>query len=194
MLDLLVFFAWPVANIVGEGLRGEGRWELSGVGEVLGDPELRQVAWFTLWQAAVSTLATLAVALPAAHVLARYEFRGRRIVQALATVPFVLPTVVVGAAFLALRGTVTAIVIAHVFFNHAVVVRVVGGLWEGLDPRTEEAARVLGASRLRAFGALNRASSLDALVRILVGLRKPPAELVQAREEFATACRRHSRM
>ena len=101
---LLVFFAWPVANIGGEGLRGQGHGELSGVAEVLGDPELRQVAWFTLWQAAVSTLATLAVALPAAHVLARYEFRGRRIVQALATVPFVLPTVVVGAAFLALRA------------------------------------------------------------------------------------------
>ena len=44
------------------------------------------------------------VALPCAQVLARYEFRGRRIVQALVVVPFVLPTVVVGAAFLALLG------------------------------------------------------------------------------------------
>ena len=162
---LLAFFAWPVANIIGEGLRGDGHWDLSGVGEVLGDPALRHVAWFTLWQAAASTLATLLVALPAAQVLARYEFRGRRLVQALATVPFVLPTVVVGAAFLALLGdhgplgvdlhdTVLAIVLAHVFFNHAVVVRTVGGLWEGLDPHTEEAARVLGASRLAAFRAV----------------------------------------
>ena len=77
------FFAWPVANIVGEGLRGDGGWDLSGVGDVLGDADLRQVAWFTLWQAAASTALTLAVALPAAHVLARYEFRGRRVVQAL---------------------------------------------------------------------------------------------------------------
>ena len=43
--------SWPVANIVGEGLRGDQGWDLRGVGEVLGDPELRQVAWFTLWQA-----------------------------------------------------------------------------------------------------------------------------------------------
>ena len=176
---LLVFFAWPVANIVGEGLRGDGRWDLSGVGQVLGDPDLRQVAWFTLWQAAVSTVATLVVALPAAHVLARYEFRGRRTVQALATVPFVLPTVVVGAAFLALlgersplgvdgRGTVTAIVAAHVFFNHAVVVRTVGGLWEGLDPRTEEVARVLGASRFRAFRAVTLPALRPAIVSAAV--------------------------
>jgi thiamine transport system permease protein len=164
---LAAFFLWPVANIVGEGLRGEGSWDLSGVGEVLGDPELRQVAWFTLWQAAASTVLTLALGLPCAQVLARYEFPGRRLVQALVVVPFVLPTVVVGAAFVALlgprspiglhlQGSASAIVLAHAFFNLAVVVRTVGGLWEGLDPRTEEAARTLGASRWRAFNAVTR--------------------------------------
>lgn len=82
------------------------------------------------------------------------------------TVPFVLPTVVVGTAFLALLGrggfldglwgvrldtTVWAILLAHVFFNYAVVVRTVGGLWSQLDPRQEEAARVLGAGRFAAW-------------------------------------------
>jgi len=162
MAFLAVFFAWPVANIVGEGLRSDGAWDRSGVSAVLGDPALRQVAWFTLWQAAASTVLTLLVALPAAHVLARFEFPGRRVLQALVVVPFVLPSVVVGAAFvtlvgprspigLNLQGSAWGILVAHAFFNHAVVVRTVGGLWEGLDPRTEEAARVLGASRLQAF-------------------------------------------
>lgn len=158
---LTLFFVWPVANIIGEGLRGDGRWDLTGVGAVLGDPALRRVAWFTLWQAAASTGLTLLTALPAAHVLATYEFRGRRLVQALVAVPFVLPTVVVAAAFLALLGpngplgvdlarSVWAILLAHAFFNHAVVVRTVGAVWERLDPRMEDAARVLGASRWRA--------------------------------------------
>ena len=162
---LLLFFAWPVANLVAEGLRGDGGWDLGGVGDVLGDADLRSVAWFTLWQAAASTALTLVVALPAAHVLARYEFPGRRLVQAVVMVPFVLPTVVVGAAFVALlgptspigvdlRGTVWAILLAHAFFNHAVVVRTVGGLWELLDPRTEEAARALGASPWAAVRAV----------------------------------------
>jgi thiamine transport system permease protein len=38
-----------------------------------------------------------------------------------------------------------------VFFNYSVVVRVVGELWSHLDPRDEDAARVLGAGRWRAF-------------------------------------------
>jgi thiamine transport system permease protein len=46
---------------------------------------------------------------------------------------------------------VTAILIAHVFFNLSVVVRLVGDTWERLDPRVEEAARLLGASPLRTF-------------------------------------------
>lgn len=159
---LALFFAWPVANIIGEGLRTDAGWDLTGVREVMGDPGLRGVVWFTVWQAAASTVLTLIVALPAAHALATYEFRGRRLVQALITVPFVLPTVVVGAAFLALLGpngplgldldgSVWAILLAHAFFNHAVVVRTVGSLWSQLDGRTVDAARVLGASRGRAW-------------------------------------------
>ncbi|MEX2292191.1 MAG: iron ABC transporter permease [Acidimicrobiales bacterium] len=178
-----LLFVWPVLNIVGEGLRGDGRWDLSGVSAVVGDRDLRRVAWFTLWQATASTAITLLVALPAAHVLATHEFRGRRTVQALITVPFVLPTVVVAAAFLALLGprgplgvdladSVWAILIAHVFFNHAVVVRTVGGVWEGLDPRVEDAARVLGASRWRAirevtFPALRPAIASAAVITFL---------------------------
>jgi thiamine transport system permease protein len=96
-------------------------------------------------------------------VIARFAFRGRALLRSLLLVPFVLPTVVAAAAFGALLGPggplhglglvpgVGAILIAHVFFNVAVVARVVGGLWANLDPSREEAARVLGASRWRAF-------------------------------------------
>src|SRR5690606_19638773 len=83
--------------------------------------------------------------------------------RAFVLIPFVLPTVVVAMAFLAVlrpggplsflhwqRG-VGPMLAAHVFFNVAVVVRIVGGFWANLDPRREDAARVLGASRFAAF-------------------------------------------
>jgi thiamine transport system permease protein len=161
-----VFFAWPVAAIMGRGLLSGGGVDLSSVGDVLGDPSLRSVAWFTLWQATVSTLVTLAVGLPGAYVLSRYRFRGRSLLRALVTVPFVLPTVVVGAAFAALgvTGSFTAILLAHTFFNYAVVVRTVGGLWAHLDPRPEEAARVLGAGRLRTFWSVTLPALRSAIV------------------------------
>ncbi|TDC22737.1 iron ABC transporter permease [Streptomyces sp. 8K308] len=161
-----LFFAYPVAAIVERGLRPDGAWRLGVVGEVLTDPDLAGVVWFTCWQAAASTALTLALALPGAYVFARLDFPGKRLLHAVVAVPFVLPTVVTGAAFLALLGrgglldelwgvrldsTAWAILLAHVFFNYAVVVRTVGGLWAQLDPRQEEAARVLGAGRFAAW-------------------------------------------
>ncbi len=160
------FFAYPVAAIVARGLKVDGAWRLGRIGEVLGQSDVRQVLWFTTWQAVASTALTLLIALPGAYAFARLDFPGKQVLRAVVTVPFVLPTVVVGTAFLALVGrgglldelwgvrldtTVWAILLAHVFFNYAVVVRTVGGLWSQLDPRQEEAARMLGASRLKAW-------------------------------------------
>lgn len=170
-----VFFAYPVSAIVGRGLHADGAWQFDRFGEVLGRPDILSVLWFTTWQALASTALTLLIALPGAYAFARLDFPGKRLLRAVVTVPFVLPTVVVGTAFLALLGrgglldelwgvrldtTVWAILLAHVFFNYAVVVRTVGGLWSQLDPRQEEAARVLGAGRFAAW----RRVTLPALV------------------------------
>ncbi|MFI0241276.1 ABC transporter permease [Streptomyces sp. NPDC016845] len=161
-----VFFAYPVVAIVRRGLLVGGAWQFGRIGDVLREPDIRHVLWFTVWQALASTALTLLIALPGAYVFARLDFPGKQVLRAIVTVPFVLPTVVVGTAFLALVGrgglldelwgvrldtTVWAILVAHVFFNYAVVVRTVGGLWAQLDPRQEEAARMLGASRFAAW-------------------------------------------
>ena len=151
-----VFFAYPVLTVVGDGLRG--------LGDVLGRSAIRGVLWFTVWQAMASTALTLAVGIPAAAALARLKPRTRRVARAVITVPFVLPTVVVAGAFeavfdrfglddgaLALHHTVWAILLAHVFFNYAVVVRTVGSWWAGLDGRNADAAALLGATPVRAF-------------------------------------------
>ena len=160
---MVLFFAWPIAGVISRGLGGTNPAAV--LGDVLGSASNRSVIWFTLWQAAVSTVLTVAVALPAAGAMARLRFRGQRLVRALATVPFVLPTVVVAAAFeglfdrfglagggaVSLRHTVWAILMAHVFFNYAVVLRTVGAHWAALDARVEDQARVLGASRPEVF-------------------------------------------
>ncbi|MEO6467591.1 MAG: iron ABC transporter permease [Acidimicrobiia bacterium] len=148
-----VFFLWPVVAILGRGFTVRGSLDVSPIGDVLGDASLRHVVWFTIEQAAISTLATLAIAVPATAVLSRYRFRGRALLVALLTMPFVLPTVVVATAFrsLGIHGSLGAIVIAHAFFNVAVVVRIVGSSWRGLSRSEEDAARVLGASPWRTF-------------------------------------------
>ncbi|MCX6018653.1 MAG: iron ABC transporter permease [Chloroflexi bacterium] len=117
---------------------------------------LRVLGW-SLYQATLSTALTLLVGLPAAWAFARFRFAAQPLWRALATAPFVLPTVVVAAAFIALLGpaligTLGAILLAHVFYNVSVVIRVVGAWWSSVDPQIEEAALVDGAdawARLR---------------------------------------------
>ncbi|PFG34421.1 ABC transporter permease [Sanguibacter antarcticus] len=160
---LAVFFAWPVLALVGRGFVTDGAVDLSGFAEVFSTPRTWRLVGLTLGQAVVGTLLSVGLGVPGAYVLYRCTFRGQGAVRALVTVPFVLPTVVVGVAFRALLtesgplgfldidGTFAAIVAALVFFNYSVVVRTVGGLWEHLDPRAEQAARALGASPARAL-------------------------------------------
>ncbi len=169
LLFRLVFFFFPLANIFRLTLSLESLRNLVNLTFIL------DIVWFTFWQAALSTLITLLVGLPAAYLFSHYEFPGRKTLRALTTVPFVLPTVVVATAFSALLGPqapinniltsifgldqapirlgqgLTMILLAHIYFNIAVVIRLVGGYWANLNPKMNEAARVLGASPRKAF-------------------------------------------
>ena len=84
---LAIFFAWPVIEIIGRGLAPDGTLDLAPLGEVLTDPALRHVFWFTVWQAVLSTALTLVLAMPGAFVLSRYRFRGRAVARALVDRP-----------------------------------------------------------------------------------------------------------
>ena len=178
LLLLALFFFYPLFKIFGLSLAPQGRLDLSPFLTLFSDPYYARVLAFTTGQALLSTVLTLLAGLPAAYVFAHYEFRGKSVLRALTTIPFVLPTMVVAAAFGALLGpngylnqalmaalgldaplihlqhTLALVLIAHVFYNAAIVVRLVGGFWANLDPRIEEAARVLGAGRWRTLGEI----------------------------------------
>ena len=170
-----IFYFFPLSSIIKVSFESQGTDLLTPVIEALKSQSIRQVLWFTIWQAALSTLLTLAIGLPGAYLFARYEFRGKSLIQALSVVPFVIPTVVVAAAFYALLGprgwvnlaamrlfgleaapihftnTIYAILLAHIFYNTTIVLRMVGDFWSHIDPRLNQAARILGANRMTAF-------------------------------------------
>lgn len=160
---LLVFFAWPVASLVGRGFFDDSGFNLSGVSDVLAAPRTWRIVGQTVTQAVVATVVALLLGLPGAYLLYRTRFPGRRLLRALVTIPFVLPAVVVGVAFRSLldpagplgflgwNAGFLALVASLVFFNYSVVVRTVGVLWARLDSRIVQAARSLGASPARAW-------------------------------------------
>lgn len=104
-----------------------------------------------------------------AWTLVRYEFPGRRVVDALVDVPFALPTAVAGltlANLFAANGwlgrylthfgivavyTPLGVVIALTFVGLPFVVRTLQPVLEHLEPELEEAAATLGAGRGRTF-------------------------------------------
>ena len=146
---LLVALIVPLVVLVARTWSGNGL-------RVLSDASTWQITSLAIIQAALSTALSLLIGLPLASVVSRYAFRGRAFAQALLTVPFVMPTVVVAMAFRALLGSslpqgFAIVVLAHAYVNLAVVVRIVGSQWAQHDGRYLHAARSLGASRLTAF-------------------------------------------
>ncbi|SFS06648.1 thiamine transport system permease protein [Halomicrobium zhouii] len=127
---------------------------------------------FTAYQAALSTVASVALGLPGAYLLSRYEFPGRRTIRSLTILPFVLPGIMVAVGFLAMFGrnglfndllavvglgpvealfTLEIVIVAHAFYNAPLVTRLVTTAWESVDRRQVETARSMGATPFRAF-------------------------------------------
>jgi thiamine transport system permease protein len=167
LLFLALFFFYPLLSIFALSFTPGGMVDLSALRKLISSSYYVDTLWFTVWQATVSTLLTVALALPGAYVFARYQFRGKSLLQALTTIPFVLPTVVVANAFTAWLGprswlnlalmallgldqppidlqySIWIILLAHIFYNYTVVLRIVGGFGANLNPRIEEAARMM---------------------------------------------------
>lgn len=159
-----VLFVWPLVNILSRGFQGD--W----IGHLL---DLRdwKITWFTIWQALVSTLATLILAVPGAYVLYRKKFYGRRVLRSIITIPFMLPTIVVATGFGIFRETTKVfenpvfwIVIAHIFLNYSLMVRTIGSFWMSLDLQTEESAALDGASRIRTIWSISLPQLRPALI------------------------------
>ncbi|MCX7750213.1 MAG: iron ABC transporter permease [Candidatus Bipolaricaulota bacterium] len=165
----------PLGEVFRLGLRAEGGWTADRLRELLADPYVRGLLRFTFEQALLSTALSLVLGFPLGWLLTRYRFPGREALRAATLVPFVLPPITVALGFILFFGhagylngflqgllglseppvrvlyTLWGIVLAHAFYNAPVVARFVHASWEAQDPSQVEAARVLGAGRLRAF-------------------------------------------
>ncbi|ELZ23664.1 ABC transporter [Halosimplex carlsbadense 2-9-1] len=191
---LALMFFYPVGTVLVEAVRVDGAYSLATVVEVLRDPFYFGVFaqalddpavvvrsfpdyrlglfGFTAYQALLSTIAAIALGLPGAYVLARFEFPGRRTIRSLTALPFVMPTILVAIGFVAtfgasgvvtgalqslglqvssFTGTLGIIVLAHAFYDAPLIARITAASWEGIDAEMTETARSLGASPLRAF-------------------------------------------
>ena len=132
--------------------------------------EVGQALRLSLLCASLATIICLVLGVPLAWLLARSDLPGRGVLRALVTVPLVLPPVVGGVALLLVLGrrglvgqyldqwfgvslpfTTAGVVLAEAFVAMPFLVISVEGALRAADPRYEEAAATLGASRWLTF-------------------------------------------
>ncbi|MFF9206499.1 molybdate ABC transporter permease subunit [Streptomyces sp. NPDC014986] len=141
-----------------------------GLPDQLSGPGVWEALRLSLFCATAATALSLVVGVPLAWLLARTDFPGRSLVRSLVTLPLVLPPVVGGVALLLALGrngvvgrwldawfgvtlpfTTAGVVLAETFVAMPFLVISVEGTLRAADPRYEEAATTLGASRFTAF-------------------------------------------
>jgi sulfate transport system permease protein len=158
-LSLIILI--PVAGLL---------WRTAGLGwggffAVFTDTRTLKALYVSFGTAFLAALVNVIFGTVVAWVLTRYNFPGRRLIDALVDLPFALPTAVAGIALAALYApngwigslfmpfriafTPTGIVIALIFIGLPFVVRTVQPVMEELDREMEEAAATLGANRFQ---------------------------------------------
>ncbi len=142
---------------------------LSEFWSVVTTPRVMASYQLTFGASLIGALINAVFGLLTAWVLVRYQFPGKKIVDALVDLPFALPTAVAGIALTAVYAgngwigsllepygikvafTPIGVVIALTFIGLPFVVRTVQPVLEDLEAETEEAAASLGANRLQTF-------------------------------------------
>jgi sulfate transport system permease protein len=163
---LTVMIAVPVLVIAVEGLRGG----VDGLVKAVSRPQASSAIWLSVWTAAGMAVINMVMGTLTAYVLTKYEFPGKRLLDAIIDLPFAIPTLVTGVMLVLLYGPQTAlgqlyeqtfgarlifgqagIVLALLFLGFPFVTRAVQPVLAAMDVHEQEAAHTLGASGWTTF-------------------------------------------
>lgn len=186
---IILLFYLPLSLVFKNALfPGREGFSLRNMVEVLSSSYNRRIILFTVFQATASTIFAVLLGLPGAWLLATKNFPGKKILKAVSSVPFVLPSILVVLGFVIFFGnngylnrlimgfaglkapplrilySMKAIILAHGFYNFPIVIRLVSSLWEKLDPTLGNAAMSMGAGRVRLFFTVTLPQILPAIL------------------------------
>jgi molybdate transport system permease protein len=174
-LLLLAFIAIPLAGLFVHLSPAQ-------LGSGLSSPTALTALRLSLFTTAISLVVTLALGTPLAYVLARGEFRGRRLLDAVVDLPIVVPPAVAGLALLLVFGrfgllgpplralgvqlsfTTAAVVMAQVFVASPFYVRAARSGFVAVDRTLEAASATLGMGPLRTFAFITVPLAAPALL------------------------------
>ena len=140
--------------------------------ETIKDKDVVRSIWLSIYTAGLAALISFVFGTPLAYLLARSDFRGKRLVESIIDLPIVIPHPVVGIAILSvagrnhwlgqifsdlgirIMGSVTGIVVVLTFVGMPFYINAVKEGFEGISPRLEKVSRSLGASMFSTFSRI----------------------------------------
>jgi molybdate/tungstate transport system permease protein len=139
------------------------------LGEAIRDKDVMRSIWLSVYTAGLAALISFILGTPLAYVLARRDFKGKRLVEGIIDLPIVIPHPVVGIAILSVAGknhwigrglaelglrvmgSVTGIITVLTFVGLPLYLHAAKDGFEGISPRLEGVSRSLGASMFSTF-------------------------------------------
>jgi len=185
-LFIILIFYIPLGGILIKGIQdSSGTFSLEGIGDILQSAYYRSIIGFTFFQALISTVLSVLIGLPGAWIMSHYSFRGKRFLRAVITIPFILPSILVVLGFVLFFGksgtlnnvlawlglgelkilySFKAIILAHVFYNFPIAIRIISSLWAKIPRNQIMAARSLGAGKVKIFFTVTLHQILPAIL------------------------------
>lgn len=185
-LFMLIIFYIPLSGILVKGVQSEnGSFSLAGILGIISSSYYRKILIFTLFQALVSTVLSVLIGLPGAWVMSHYSFPGKKLIKAVITIPFILPSILVVLGFVLFFGkngvlnnalntlgfgdikilySFKAIILAHIFYNFPIAIRIISSLWAKIPQSQMMAAQSLGAGKVRVFRTITFHQILPAIL------------------------------
>lgn len=153
-LFIIILYSFNAENVNAFPItKFSGKW----YGEMIADDELLQSVRNSLYIAFTSTFIALLIGIPAAYVMHKHQFPGKKIIDKIVLMPITLPGIVTGVAmlsffpFVGVQISLNAVLIGHITFLCAIVVTQMLARFKRLDPYLEQAAFDLGATPAQAF-------------------------------------------
>lgn len=149
--------------------------------------QIFRIAAFTVSQAFFSAALACAVGFAAAYFCARKNFRGRKFLMALSSVPLCVPAIIVALSFIIFFGnngilnsflksllnqdeppvnfvfSMTGVIIIHGFYNFPLAMKTISQVWERLSEDEPNAALLLGANKFRIFKTITFPALLNSI-------------------------------
>lgn len=168
IIVILMLFYYPLTSML-KGI------SLTFIKEIFLSNYYKKIIFFTLYQATLSSLLSVIIAIPGAYIVTRYDFVGKKLFLSITALPFVLPSILTVLGFVILFGnngflnkflmgifkletpplrilySLKAVLLAHIFYNFPLAIRIISSLWKKIPYELTEASYTLGYNRIMTF-------------------------------------------